>query len=248
MSPILKVGQRTIDSTELLPLLQHYQLLPRLVQELVIEDAIAPIEYTPAQLHQARATFCQDRQLKTPQQLQQWLQQHHTTPEALSQKLARSLKLQIFKQQRWGTEINATFQAQKDELDQVTYSLLRTQDAGVAQELYFRLVDGEATFAELAAQYSQGFEAQTQGKIGPVPITHLHPAIAQILRRSQPGQIWQPLRVEDWVVIVRLEEYQPAQLNDAMINQLLEHNFQQWLHQQPYEVLCEKEVLGQRTE
>ena len=45
----------------------------------------------------------------------------------------------------------------------MVYSLIRSKDPGVAQELYFRIQEGENTFSELARQYSQGSEAQTGG-------------------------------------------------------------------------------------
>lgn len=237
MSPVLKIGQRTIEATELIPLLQQYDLLPKLVQELIVEEAIAPIECTEAQLYTARAEFCQQQHLETPQQLQQWLQQRSLSLEALNRQLARSLKLKAFKAERWGQNIATEFHDHKDQFDQVVYSLLRTQDAGVAQELYFRLANEEASFAELAQAYSQGPEAKSGGKIGPVPIAHPHPIIGHMLRRSQSGQLWPPTNIENWVVIVRLEQYLPAQLDDTTRNQLLERQFQQWLQQQKVEVL-----------
>ncbi|MGB0562979.1 MAG: peptidylprolyl isomerase [Spirulinaceae cyanobacterium] len=237
MPPVLKIGQRTIAATDLLPLLQQYDLLPKLVQELIVEEAIAPLECSEAALYTARAAFCQQHHLETPQQLQQWLQQRHLTIDGLNRQLVRSLKLEQFKTQRWGETIATAFQNHKDQLDQVVYSLLRTQDAGIAQELYFRLADGEATFAELARQYSQGPEAKTGGRVGPVPIAHPHAIIGQMLRRSQSGQLWPPTNIENWVVIVRLEQYLPAQLDETTRNQLLEREFQQWLQQQQGEVL-----------
>lgn len=237
MPPVLKIGQRTIEATELIPLLQQYDLLPKLVQELIVEEAIAPLECGEEVLYKARAEFCQQHHLENPQQLQQWLQQRHLTIEGLNRQLVRSLKLEQFKTERWGSTLATEFQNHKDQLDRVVYSLLRTQDAGVAQELYFRLADGEATFAELARQYSQGPEAKTGGRVGPVPIAHPHAIIGQMLRRSQSGQLWPPTNIENWVVIVRLEQYLPAQLDDTTRQQLLERQFQQWLQQQQVEVL-----------
>lgn len=248
MSPVLKIGQRTIEATELIPLLQQYDLLPKLVQELIVEEAIAPIECTDAQLYTARAEFCQQQHLESPQQLQQWLQQRHLSLDALNRQLVRSLKLKAFKTERWGQNIATEFQDHKDQLDQVIYSLLRTEDAGVAQELYFRLANEEATFAELAGQYSQGPEARSGGKIGPVPIAHPHAIIGQMLRRSQPGQLWPPTNIETWVVIVRLERYLPAQLDDATQDQLLERQFQRWLQQQQVEVLQQAPLAASGNE
>lgn len=120
----------------------------------------------------------------------------------------------------------------KDKLDKVIYSLIRTQDIGVAQELYFRILEGEQSFAELARTYSQGPEAQTDGLIGPVELSVPHPSLAQILTLSQPGQLSPPTRVGEWLVLVRLERFIPAQMDDSMRRRLLNECFNNWLQEQ----------------
>ena len=102
----------------------------------------------------------------------------------------------------------------------------------MAQELYFRIKAGEQSFADCAKEYSLGQEAQTGGLIGPVPISQPHPVIAQGLAISQPGQLWTPIKLESWYVIVRLEKLVPTQLDDAMRSTLLNHLFEQWLSEE----------------
>jgi parvulin-like peptidyl-prolyl isomerase len=232
MKPLLRVGQRQITATELMPLLQRYKLLDKLVQELIIEDAIAPLDCSEEEQYQARAEFCKQHSLGTPEQLQQWLKQQNLNLEILNEQLIRSWKLRKFKQQQWGEAVETEFRRHPEQFDRVTYSLLRTNDPGIAQELYFRLADGEATFTDLATQYSQGPEAKSGGRVGPVPITYPHAIIGQILRRSQVGQVWPPTNIENWFVIIRLEDYFPAQLDEATRQQLLDREFQHWLQTQ----------------
>ncbi len=116
--------------------------------------------------------------------------------------------------------------------DQVIYSLLRTKDVGMAQELYCRLLEKEASFTELAQQYSQGAEAKTGGKVGPVPLSNIHTDLGRMLSVSKPGQLWPPSRLNDWYVIVRLEEFVPAQLDEKMKQKLLQECWQKWLEEQ----------------
>jgi parvulin-like peptidyl-prolyl isomerase len=103
---------------------------------------------------------------------------------------------------------------------------------GIAQELYFRILEGEQTFGELAREYSQGPEAQTDGLIGPVELSVPHPTLAQMLTLSQPGQLCPPTRVGEWLVIVRLEKFIPAQMDDAMRRRLFNECFNTWLQEQ----------------
>jgi parvulin-like peptidyl-prolyl isomerase len=114
----------------------------------------------------------------------------------------------------------------------VIYSLIRTQEPGIAQELYFRIQEGEQSFADLAREYSQGSEAQTGGLIGPVELSVPHPVLAQMLRLSQPGQLCPPTRLGEWFLIVRLEKFIPAQLDASMRQRLLNECFNTWLSEQ----------------
>ncbi|MGH2415429.1 MAG: peptidylprolyl isomerase, partial [Microcystaceae cyanobacterium] len=154
------------------------------------------------------------------------------TPEQVEDLAVRPLKIWKFQQQTWGDKLESYFLERKAHLDQVSYSLLRIKDSGLAQELYFRLEEGEQSFAELARQYSQGPERHNSGLIGPMSLTMLHPLIAQMLKTSQPGQVLPPTQLEEWIVIVRMEKFVPARLDASMRRQLLNELFQSWLSEQ----------------
>ena len=85
----------------------------------------------------------------------------------------------------------------KSQLDRASYSLLRVKDFHLAQELFFRLQAGEATFPELVKQYSQGQEAETGGSIGPHELSIPHPTLAQKIRSLKSGQLAHPFQVAD---------------------------------------------------
>lgn len=160
------------------------------------------------------------------------MQQQNISETQFLDLATRNLKIEKFKQATWGSKLDSHFYKLKAKLDRVVYSLICLWDAGIAQELYFRIVEGEQSFAELARQYSQGAEAEAGGLMGPVPLSVPHPKLARILSISQPGQLWTPIHIGDWWVIVRLEKFIPAQLNEAMQQQLLNELFSSWLQEQ----------------
>ncbi|WP_066381436.1 peptidylprolyl isomerase, partial [Anabaena sp. CA = ATCC 33047] len=216
MTEVLQIGNRTIPASELLPLLANYQLLPQLIREIIIDEAIAPIECNAEEVAQAKQRFYAERQLTQPADIQAWMAQQGLSADQLDNMIARKLKLEKFKQVTWGNKLESYFFQLKTKLDKVIYSLLRTQDAGLAQELYFRLQAKEQSFTEVAQKYSQGPEAQTGGLVGPVELNTLHPTMAQLLTSCQPGQISTPARIAEWFVIVRVEKLVPAQLDEPM--------------------------------
>jgi parvulin-like peptidyl-prolyl isomerase len=232
MGVVLQVGDHRITDEGIFPLLAKYGMLPQLAREVVIEQAIADITCTPEEEETARNRFLQQNQLTTEEQVQAWVSRYGMTTPQMEQLSLRELKLEKFKQATWGHKLDAYFLQRKSQLDRVVYSLIRTRDQGIAQELYFRIQEEENSFAQLAKDYSQGAEAQTGGLVGPVELSVPHPQIAKMLMSSKPGQLWPPLPIGEWTVILRLEKFLSAQLDPPTEQRLLNDLFQQWLMSQ----------------
>jgi parvulin-like peptidyl-prolyl isomerase len=212
-----------------LVLLRRYQLIPHLLRGIAIDQAIASFSCTEAERKTASLQFREQHQLTSPVALNAWLQKHQLTMEAMEEFAIRTVLIEKFKRTTWGNKLESYFLKRKADLDQVVYSLIRTQDGELAQELYFRIREGEQSFAQLAPQYSQGTEIHTGGLLGPVPLSQPHPSIRNLLSVSQPGQLWPPCIVSDWFVMVRLEKFLPAQFDASMQQYLLNELFETWL-------------------
>lgn len=245
MDAVLQVGDRTITDTEIMPLLAGYQLLPSFVREIIIDQAIASYHCTPEEYAIALEQFAAKNQLTDAENKHNWLKYHHLAEAQLEALATRGLLVEKFKQATWGNKLESYFLSRKGQLDRVIYSLIRTQDPGIAQEIYFRIQENEQSFADLARQYSQGSEAQTGGMIGPLEISVPHPVLSQLLRSSQPGQLLPPTRLEDWLVIVRLEKFIPAQLDETMRQRMLNECFTNWLSEQLKQQLMDSLILRQ---
>ncbi|MDZ7962122.1 MAG: peptidylprolyl isomerase [Aulosira sp. DedQUE10] len=228
----LQVGNDIFQAEELLSLLNRYQLLPQVLRAKVIDEAIASFDCTEAEYLGAIANFRQRYQLSSEEEQQVWLQKNQLTEAIMHEVAIRPILIKKFQMEMWGNKLESYFLHRKTDLDQVVYSMIRTQDEGLAQELYFRIVEEERSFATIAQQYSQGSEAQTGGVVGPVPLSQPHPIIQKILFASQPGQLWKPQLIAEWYVIIRLEQLLPAQLDEAMQQHLLDELFETWIQTQ----------------
>ena len=229
MAAVLCVGQAVLDAPALIEKLREHQLMPKLVQEIIIDEAIAGIS---CDSQEALQSFCAKRGLFSREQQQAWCQQQQQTPEQMAAAAMREQKLLLFQEQTWGEQIESYFLQRKAQLDRVRYSLIRTKDASLAQEIYFRLNDDGESFSGLASEYSEGQEAKTGGMVGPVELSIPHPVLARMLMVSKPEQLWAPTQIGEWLVIARLEQFVPAQFDDAMRQRLLAEQFQGWLTQQ----------------
>ncbi len=130
----------------------------------------------------------------------------------------------IFRKWRWeqwckekfNDIIPSYYLERKPFLDKVSYSILRVKEKNLAQELFLRINEEEASFEEIAAKYSEGPERETFGKVGPVPMSQPHPKLAKLLQVSKPDQIWPPKAVESWWIIVKLHEIINTELNERV--------------------------------
>lgn len=249
MTVALKIGDRTIPGGDVVALLQQYRLLEPLVKEIVIEQALETwvAEEVDAWTEADDAEVLQ--QFQAQQAMAAMAPQGPVSSEALETQqtmMAKKAKLDKFKLWKWGNQLESYFLKRKGRLDRVIYSLLRVKDAAVSQELYFRLESDEASFTDLATQYSKGPEANTGGLIGPADLGGCHPRLSEMLRVSQPSQLWPPTRIEDWWVIVRLEKFLPSQLDEGLRRRLLDELFSSWLQEQSqqFEVVQSPVISG----
>lgn len=184
-TPLLEqLRHNTVNPNEILPLLTRYQLIPQLLGESIIDQAIAFITCTSEEITQACEFLYQHWRIISEQQQQEWRSRYGLMQTALEDLATRPLKLEKFKAETWGDKLESYFLQHKHQLDQVIYSLIRTRDRDIVNELYFRIVEGEQTFAELARTYSEGAEAQTDGILGPFEMGTLNSDLAKRLYYS----------------------------------------------------------------
>ncbi|MDJ0774109.1 MAG: peptidylprolyl isomerase [Mastigocoleus sp. MO_167.B18] len=231
---------KNVNRNEILLLLNQYGILPQFVREIMIDCAVAEIAIAEDEALGAYKKFYQQHQLNSEEDLQAWLNARGISREQLEYIATRGLKLAKFQEQTWGNKLESYFLGRKQKLDRVVYSLIRVKDPYLAQELYFRVQEGEQSFSEIAREYSEGPEAETGGLLGPVDLGVPHPALAKMLLRSKPGELLAPTRLGDWVVVVRLEKYLPAQLDEVMRQRLLSELFDQWVRTEGSSVIQEQ--------
>lgn len=205
--------------------LQSWELFPELMRRIGIDDLIEEvacvefinIEYTSEEF---------DKLLTEIQQLPAFEGMNISQLTAITE---RELKLQKFKQGKWGSEVKDYFQTQQSGLDSITVSILQVAEAAHAQELFFRIESGEVSFAEIAIDYSQGKYAENGGILGPLLLRELAPAIGQIISKLKPGQLSTLFQIDDYYTIFRLDESAPAQLDERMERFLIDELFTNWV-------------------
>ena len=212
--------------------LKRHNLLLPLLQQRTIAEAVANETPDSDKLNQARTAYLQRNGLKGDEELKAFLAAKGWDEDDFLWQIGLPLRITSHCEKHFRPKAEAHFLTRKNQLDQVVYSLLRTKDPYLAQELYLRIDSGEANFADLAANFAEGPERETKGIVGPVPLTQAHPALAEKLRTSTPGVLQQPFKLTDWWLVLRLERYTPASFDERMAAQLSQELFNQWVNEE----------------
>ncbi len=220
-------------------LARHDLLLP-LLRQTVIAEAIREVHLNDEERIQAQQAWARRQGIRSAEQLQAHLASRDLSEAEATWQAELPMRVQRHCEAHFSHRAEQRFLARKPQLDQVIYSLLRVEDASLARELYLRIAEGEADFAELAATYSKGPEQATRGIVGPVPLLQAHPTLAERLRTSRPGELQAPIAIDQWWLVVRLERLHSASFEKEIPQQMARELFEEWVEEEVRQRLAER--------
>ena len=212
--------------------LARHELLVPLLRQITIAGATAAVTLPEEERLQARQVWIRKTGIQSAEHLQSHLAAYGISEAEATWQAELPFRIQRHCEEHFVHRAEQRFLARKPQLDQVIYSLLRVKDASLARELYLRIAEGEADFAELAASYSQGPEQATRGIVGPVPLLQAHPVLAERLRTSRPGELQAPIAIDQWWLVVRLERLHAASFDDEMRQRMALELFEEWVDEE----------------
>ena len=212
--------------------LARYELLRPYVSKQLLDSTLQGVPVSAEEAQQLLKQFCQNKGINGKEAFKQFLQDEGINEETMAWRLSLPVRVERYSSDIFGGKAEQHFLKRKEELDSVMYSLLRVKDPYLAQELYLRIAEGEASFAELASDFSQGSEKNNGGSIGPVPLRQAHPQLSEALRTNAPGVLIEPFRIDEWWLVVRVNRYIPAVFDEKTRKRMSTELFQRWLDEQ----------------
>ena len=125
--------------------------------------------------------------------------------------------------QQWGHRLESIYLENKENLDRVTFEMLRVSNQNLAAELYYRLMAKEQSFQQLSWDYGEGPEKKHAGKFQDQCLKDLPAGISPLLRRMKPNEPAKPRRFGKFFVILNLVQISSAQYDQNMKDYLLEN-------------------------
>ena len=231
MPTIQPTKTKTEPITKIISSLGRYNLLPQLQREIMIDDAISSVKCTPQELETAYQEIMKTTQISSNQELTNSCQQNGIAKEQVIASINRKLKIDKFKEVTWGEEVSPYFISHKKKLDKIVYSKIAHKDEAVATEIFFRIMEKEKSFAQLALEYPQTPEANLNRIYDPIQVCSMDSKIAPLLLKIQPGEVLPPINCNNLFVVMRFEKIIPAVLDEGMRCRLLNELFENWLQE-----------------
>ena len=158
-----------------------------------------------------------------------WVKENKLNEEKLEESALIDLKTKRYCKKKFELKAESRFLERKSNLDIIVYSMIRVKETAKAREIYLRITEDKDDFGDLATQFSEGIEKTTRGIVGPVPLGAAHPTLIEHLKNKQVGEVQPPVFIDNYHIIVRIESYDPAKLDDFMRDKMSEELFNNWI-------------------
>jgi len=216
---------------ECITLLHKNKLLDPLIKSSLINSTLSQVNLSPEKKATLINYFLEKNQVDS-EKIDEWLKENNLEKDDMENLALGDERLEIYCKEQFNNKLDSYFLERKDQLDIVVYSLLRVKDFFQANEYYLRIIESEADFGELASKYSEGLEKKSRGIVGPVPLGQTHPRLAELLINSPQGETQPPIEIGGSYIVVRVESYDPAKLDDYMRKNLRKELFYRWIDTQ----------------
>ena len=217
-------------------LLKRKGFLKPLVKSVIVEQLTKDLDPPKEMKDKALNDFCNSQRIINKNELMFYLEDEYLSYDEFLEKISLPLKRQYYSLQKFGSKAKNHFLKRKEKIDQITYSLIRVRNEDVAYDLYLRLEEKKSDFISLVQQFSEGPEKNNNGRIGPTSLSKINPILRELLENKIVGQVLEPVSIDNWWVVARLEERIDAVFDDAMKMLMANELFEEWLHNESKKV------------
>ena len=214
-----------ILNSDTINLLSRNNLLLPLIKSELVKEAISSINLTDQEKENIKLAIISKNKLTSEEEFNKWIDNQGISNIEFFNKVSEPMRLNKYCLKEYGHIVERKFLERKDDLEQITYSLIRVKDYNLASELFLRIKEGEASFGELASSFSLGPEKDTKGIIGPISLTKSHPGLTEVLKSSKVGNVVKPFLLQDFWLIVRLESLKKSTLDKEMESKMSQELF-----------------------
>lgn len=173
--------------------------------------------------------YLKNKNINNQEELAKWMRSENVDKKSLLTRAIRHYRWIKVCEKKYKNQAATKFLKDKAKLDKVSYSMIWIEDEAFANEVFVRIKEGECSVDDailLSTNPPQGLKI---GRVGPVSLHKLPDALAELLRISQPKQVWPPINIENgWGIIIN-EKLWPAVFNKKERLKILLELGEQWI-------------------
>jgi len=219
LPPLLSVRMQAF-SPEALRLLRQSKLLRPLMESQAIFCLTDECPIKQELIDLKKAEFLETNRLQNDENLENYFRRAGLDEGILRSNLRATLAVEGLILSQYSKRAEARFLTQKERLDEVIYDLIRVSDSDLAHDIYLRLEGGEESFRVLSNSFGEGPERSRDGRVGPVKVFQAHPSVVKKLISEEAGVLIPPFQINQWWLVLRIEEKRPAIFDEKMCQKL----------------------------
>ena len=173
--------------------------------------------------------YLRNNNINSQEELARWMLKENLDKSSLLARAQRHAKWVKICEKKYKNQAATIFLKNKSKLDKVSYSMIWIEDEALANEMFVRIKEGECSIDDAILMSTNPPQGLAIGRIGPVKLLELPDALAELLRISQPKQLWPPIKVEEGWAIVKNEKLWPAVFNKEEKTKLLIELGENWI-------------------
>ena len=176
--------------------------------------------------------FLEHEGIASQEMLKVWMEKKGLSEKKLFQIAVRHKKWLAFCSKRFKSMAASLFLKRKAKLDRVSYQIVWSKDEAFCNELFVRIKEKECTIEEAQEMAEEAPKGLEKNVVTPVALGDLAPALAEILRVSQPGQLWPPRKAEHGWILIQHKKTFPAVFNKSQKEALILELGEKWLNEE----------------
>ena len=198
-------------------------------REIIIDRLIDEQEEAEEAEEELIELYLRNNNINTQEELARWMLKENLDKSSLLARAQRHAKWVKICEKKYKNQAATIFLKNKSKLDKVSYSMIWIEDEALANEVFVRIKEGECSIDDAILMSTNPPQGLAIGRIGPVKLLELPDALAELLRISQPKQLWPPIKVEEGWAIVKNEKLWPAVFNKEEKIKLLIELGENWI-------------------
>ena len=198
-------------------------------REIIIDRLIDEEKESETPEEELIQLYLKNNSINTQEELARWMLKENLDKSSLLARAQRHAKWITICEKKYKNQAATIFLKNKAKLDKVSYSMIWIEDEALANEVFVRIKEGECSIDDAILMSTNPPQGLAIGRIGPVKLLELPDALAELLRISQPNQLWPPIKVEQGWAIVKNEKLWPAVFNKEEKSKLLIELGEQWI-------------------